>query len=145
MRVLLQRVQEGRVEIDGALQAKIGPGLVILVGIAKGDSPEQARALGRKTARLRIFSDDAGKLNLSLADIGGEALVISQFTLYADCNKGLRPSFEPAAPPALAEELYLIYQEALRQEGIQVKSGVFQANMQVGLVNDGPVTILLEK
>ncbi len=145
MRALIQRVKEGQVEIKDRDTAAIGQGLVVLLGVAKGDNPAKAQWLAKKTANLRIFSDEEGKLNLSLADLKGEALVISQFTLYANCNKGLRPGFEEAAGASLAEELYLEYIAALKKEGIEVKTGVFQADMLVRIANDGPVTIMLEK
>ncbi len=145
MRVLIQRVRQGSVTIDGQMQGKIGAGMVILCGVGQGDTAEAAAFLAKKTAALRIFSDEAGKMNLSVKDIGGEILVISQFTLYADTSHGNRPGFGPAAPPELAEQLYLQYVADLRAEGIPVQTGVFGADMQVEIHNDGPITILLER
>ncbi|MCL1975452.1 MAG: D-aminoacyl-tRNA deacylase [Firmicutes bacterium] len=145
MRVLAQRVIRGAVSIEGKEVAAIGPGLVLLIGVAKGDTMAMAQKLARKTAALRIFADNAGKLNLSLKDIGGRALAVSQFTLYADTSRGNRPGFDPAAPPELAEKLYGHFVEALKEQGIQVQTGVFQAHMLVSLENDGPVTIMLEE
>ncbi len=145
MRALLQRVTAGAVTIEGEQKGKIGPGLVVLVGVGKGDTIAEAIWLAQKTAKLRIFPDESGKLNLSLADTKGEALVVSQFTLYADCSRGLRPGFDQAAPPDLANHLYEEYVNALRREGISVQTGRFQAYMAVDIANDGPVTILLER
>lgn len=144
MRVLIQRVRRGAVSVEGSLRAEIGPGLVLLVGVGKGDGPQEVAWLARKTANLRIFADAAGKLNLSVKDVQGEVLCVSQFTLYADCSRGNRPGFEPAAAPDLANTLYEAYVEALRAEGVSVQTGVFQADMLVEIANDGPVTILLE-
>ena len=123
---------------------QIGRGLVVLLGVGHGDGEAEARLLAEKIANLRIFEDAAGKMNLSLLDVGGQALVVSQFTLYADTRRGNRPGFTDAAPPELGEELYLAYCEALRAEGVRVATGAFGAHMRVSLVNDGPVTILLE-
>lgn len=144
MRVLVQRVKSGAVHIDGKTVAAIGPGLVLLVGVAKGDTESAAEKLARKTAGLRIFADEAAKLNLSLKDIGGEALAVSQFTLYADTSRGNRPGFDPAAAPDVAKRLYEHFVIALKEQGIPVKTGVFQAHMLVNIENDGPVTVLLE-
>jgi D-tyrosyl-tRNA(Tyr) deacylase len=144
MRVLAQRVLRGAVFIEGEEIAGIGLGLVLLIGVAKGDTEEAAEKIARKTAALRIFADKAGKLNLSLKDIGGDALAVSQFTLYADTSRGNRPSFEPAASPELAEKLYEHFVWALKEQGISVQTGIFQAHMLVNIENDGPVTILLE-
>ena len=144
MRALLQRVRSGSVIIDGAVQGKISQGLVILLGVGKEDGEKEAFALARKTANLRIFEDENGKMNLSIKEAGGSALVVSQFTLYADTRRGNRPGFELAAPPEVAKALYEIYVQSLQAEGLPVCTGVFQADMQVELVNDGPVTILLE-
>ena len=144
MRILVQRVKSGSVSIAGETVAGIGHGLVLLVGVAKGDNPDIALKLARKTANLRIFADEQGKLNLSVKDSGGEVLAVSQFTLYADTSRGNRPGFDPAAPPDQAEKLYEHYVQALIAEGLKVKTGVFQAHMLVNIENDGPVTILLE-
>ena len=140
MRAVVQRVARARVRPGGA----IGPGLCVLLGVADGDDEAAAERLARKTAELRIFPDDAGRFDRSLLDIGGAALVVSQFTLLADTRKGNRPSFAGAAPPDLAEPLYEHYCRALRDLGVQVETGVFGASMQLELVNDGPVTITLE-
>lgn len=145
MKALIQRVKRGSVTIAGQEYSKIGPGLVILLGIGKGDDEAAAKWLARKTATLRIFPDEAGKFNYSILDIQGEALVVSQFTLYADCQKGARPGFEMAAEPKTADMLYNIYLNELKKAGIPTKTGVFQAEMLVKIANDGPVTILLEK
>ncbi len=144
MRILLQRVKTGGVSIKQKSHATIGQGLVALVGIKDGDDLAIVQKLAKKTANLRIFADDQQKLNLSVKDIEGEVLAISQFTLYADCARGNRPSFGAAAKPELANQLYQAYIEALKAEGIKVKSGIFQADMLVDIANDGPVTILLE-
>ncbi|MCL1905783.1 MAG: D-aminoacyl-tRNA deacylase [Clostridiales bacterium] len=144
MRVLAQRVIGGTVSIEGKRVAEIGSGLVLLIGVAKGDTEAAAEKLARKTATLRIFADEAGKLNLSLKDTGGEALAVSQFTLYADTSRGNRPGFDPVAEPELAQKLYVHYVRALKDQGIKVQTGVFQADMLVSIENDGPVTILLE-
>jgi len=140
VRAVVQRVARARVRPGGA----IGPGLCVLLGVADGDDEAAAERLARKTAELRIFPDDAGRFDRSLLDIGGAALVVSQFTLLADTRKGNRPSFAGAAPPDLAEPLYEHYCRALRDLGVQVETGVFGASMQLELVNDGPVTITLE-
>lgn len=144
MRALIQRVKKGSVSIDGELKGSIGKGFVILVGVGKDDDASDVAYLARKTAGLRVFSDEQGKLNLSAKDINAELLVISQFTLYANCKRGNRPSFEQAAPPDIANELYEQYIAALRQDGLSVQTGTFQADMLVNIENDGPVTIMLE-
>ena len=144
MRILVQRVREGSVTIAGQLEAEIAVGLVLLVGVAKGDTAADAAKLARKTANLRIFDDEAGKMNLSLKDIGGTALAVSQFTLYANCSRGNRPSFDAAADQQSARLLYEEYVSCLKAEGVAVQTGVFQAQMLVAIANDGPVTILLE-
>ncbi len=144
MRILLQRVKTGGVSIDQKSHATIDQGLVALVGIKEGDDLAIVQKLAKKTANLRIFADQDQKLNLSVKDISGEVLAISQFTLYADCSRGNRPSFGAAAKPELANQLYQAYIEALKAEGVSVKSGVFQADMLVDIANDGPVTVLLE-
>jgi D-tyrosyl-tRNA(Tyr) deacylase len=132
------------VTVDGAVRGEIVHGLVVLLGVGKGDSDNDVAYLANKTVGLRIFEDDAGKMSLSLQDVGGEVLVVSQFTLYGDVRRGLRPSFDAAASPAEAERLYGRYCDLLRQEGLTVQTGVFQAMMDVQLVNNGPVTILLD-
>ena len=144
MKALLQRVNEASVTIGGETVATIGAGLVVLLGVVKGDSEEDAQRLARKCCELRIFEDDAGKMNRSVTDAGGKILVVSQFTLAADCRKGRRPSFDDAAPPDEANRLYEFFCELCRNEGITVKTGRFAAHMQVALTNDGPVTIMLE-
>lgn len=146
MKALLQRVTEARVTVGGETAGAIGPGLLILLGVAAGDDEARAARLAAKCAALRIFDDGEGKMNLSLKQTGGEALVVSQFTLLADASRGNRPSYTAAAPPAEAEPLYEQFLAALRREigADSVRSGVFRAMMRVSLVNDGPVTILLE-
>lgn len=145
MRVLLQRVSAGSVTVDGSVTGKIALGLVTLVGVTHSDTETEAEKLAQKTANLRIFSDDAGKMNLSLLDIGGGALVVSQFTLYADARKGRRPSYINAAQPEQAEPLVQFFADCLSQAGVrQVEQGVFGAMMQVEIHNDGPVTIMLD-
>ncbi len=145
MKILIQRAASGSVTVDGKLIGRIGRGVVVLVGVRTGDTAADAMKLAQRTAALRIFPDAEGRMNRSLADIGGEALVISQFTLYADTRKGNRPSFIRAGDPAIAEALYNTYVEELtRHPGIaRVATGRFGAGMQVALVNDGPVTIEL--
>jgi len=145
MKAVVQRVAEASVEIDGEKTARIGKGLLILLGVARGDSEEQAIALADKIAKLRIFDDDGGKMNLAVGGVGGEALVVSQFTLCADCDRGRRPGFEAAAPPEEAERLYQLFMRYLETAGLFVRAGVFGARMRVALVNDGPVTVVLEK
>ncbi len=145
MRVLLQRVTEASVSIDGEVVGAIGQGFVALVGVGHGDGEEQARWLANKVAGLRVFEDAEGKFNLSLADVGGSVLVVSQFTLYADARKGRRPSFVDAAPPEIAQPLVDRFAEYLRSEGVPVEEGVFGAMMLVEIHNDGPVTIWLER
>ena len=140
MRALIQRVSRASVSVDGREAASIGRGYLVLLGVARDDSEAQARWLARKIAGLRLFEDDAGKMNLGLADVQGAVL---SFTLYGDARKGRRPSFTQAAPPAQARELYDTFCELLMAEGVPVEKGVFQAHMEVALVNDGPVTLLL--
>ena len=144
MRAVLQRVTRARVLVEGRATGEIGTGLVVLLGVGKGDTPAAAAQLAEKTAQLRIFSDAHGKMNVSLLECGGAALVVSQFTLYADVSRGRRPGFDRAAPPAEAKLLYEEYVRCLRTTGVRVETGVFQAHMQVELVNDGPVTILVD-
>ena len=142
---MVQRVSRASVSVDGAVVGEIGRGVVVLVGVAHGDGQEQARWLARKVAGLRIFEDAEGLMNAGLLDIGGAALVVSQFTLYADTRKGRRPSFINAAPPEVAEPLVELFAGELAGAGVPVQSGVFGAHMLVEIQNDGPVTILLEK
>jgi D-aminoacyl-tRNA deacylase len=144
MRAVIQRVREARVTVEGSVLGEIGPGLLALLGIAKADSPADAEFLAEKILNLRVFPDEAGKMNRSLLDIGGALLVVSQFTLYGDCRKGRRPSFDDAAPAELARPLYEHFIEVARKSGLRVETGVFQAHMEVSLVNDGPVTLLVE-
>lgn len=146
MRALVQRVREGSVAIDGKVHSAIGPGYVILLGVRRGDSDEDARSLADKCALLRVLEDPNGKMNLALQDVGGSVLVISQFTLYGDAQRGNRPSFSDAAPPAEAERLYNLFVERMKTalSPAMVRTGVFGAMMQVAIVNDGPVTILIE-
>jgi D-tyrosyl-tRNA(Tyr) deacylase len=145
MRAILQRVRRAAVSVDDQMVDNVGTGLAILVGTTHSDTPAEAEALARKTASLRIFEDEAGKMNLSALDVGAELLVISQFTLYADCRRGRRPSFTDAARPDVAEPLIEHYVQALHSEGVsQVASGVFGAHMLVEIYNDGPVTIILD-
>ena len=144
MRAVLQRVSRARVSVDGKVTGEIGPGLMILLGVGKQDSSAVAASLAEKSANLRIFEDQQGKMNLSLLDTNGAALVVSQFTLYGDARGQRRPSFISAAPPELAKQLYEEFCEALRRLGITVATGIFQAMMSVELVNEGPVTILLD-
>ena len=144
MRAVLQRVTEAYVTVEGATVGSIGAGLVVLVGVTSTDSREDADYLAEKIVHLRIFPDDAGKMNRSLLDASGALLVVSQFTLYGDCKKGRRPSFDDAAPTDQARDLYDYFVERLRLRNILVQTGVFQAEMQIHLVNDGPVTFILE-
>ncbi|HHS97813.1 MAG TPA: D-tyrosyl-tRNA(Tyr) deacylase [Chloroflexi bacterium] len=145
MRALVQRVSQAAVSVDGETIARIGRGVVVLVGVTHGDAEEQAAWLARKVAGLRIFEDEHGKMNASLLDVEGEALVVSQFTLYADARKGRRPSFVNAAPPEVAEPLVDLFARVLAETGVPVKTGLFGAHMLVQIYNDGPVTILLER
>jgi D-tyrosyl-tRNA(Tyr) deacylase len=144
MRAVLQRVREASVEVAGERVSGCGAGLLVLLGVAVGDTSDIARRLARKTAELRVFEDERGRFDRSLRDVGGEALVVSQFTLLADVTKGRRPGFADAAPPEVAEPLYEEFCRALSEHGIRVAQGVFGARMQVSLVNDGPVTIVLD-
>jgi D-tyrosyl-tRNA(Tyr) deacylase len=143
VRAVVQRVREASVSVEGEVVGACGRGLVVLLGVATGDGDAEAARLAGKVARLRIFENDAGRFDLALADVGGEALVVSQFTLIADTSKGNRPSFTDAASPELAEPLYERFCEALEAEGVPVARGVFGARMEVSLVNDGPVTLVL--
>jgi D-tyrosyl-tRNA(Tyr) deacylase len=145
MRALLQRVRFAKVTVDNQTIAQVGQGLVVLLGIGHGDGEEQAAYLAEKIANLRVFEDEAGKTNLSMLDVGGEAIVVSQFTLYADTRKGRRPSFTDAALPDVAEPLVERFAELLRGHGVPTQAGRFGAHMQVEIHNDGPVTIWLER
>ncbi|MHB1131891.1 MAG: D-aminoacyl-tRNA deacylase [Chloroflexota bacterium] len=144
MRAVVQRVAEAAVSVGNDRLGSIGTGLVVLLGVGPGDTIQDARQLAEKTAYLRIFSDEADKFNLSALDVGGEILIVSQFTLYADTSRGRRPSFTAAAPPEVAAPLVDAYADHLRALGLRVASGRFGAHMLVRIVNDGPVTILLE-
>jgi D-tyrosyl-tRNA(Tyr) deacylase len=144
MRIVLQRVKSGRVQVAGHVIAEIGRGLVILLGIGPEDGEEQARSLSEKIANLRIFEDEQGKMNRSLLDVGGQAIVVSQFTLYADMRKGRRPSFTDAALPEVAQPLVEHFTVMLRELGVPTQMGEFGAHMLVEFANDGPVTIWLE-
>jgi len=144
MRAIIQRVSQASVVVAEETVGAIDQGLLVLLGVAQGDTSKDSAYLAEKTAGLRIFEDDEGKMNRSVADIGGSILVISQFTLLGDCRKGRRPGFTDAAPPELADKLYEEYVHTLRSQGVTVATGIFRANMQVALVNDGPVTIMLD-
>ena len=145
MRAVVQRVSKGSVTVEGQVIGAVERGVVVLVGVTHGDTKEQAEWLARKIAGLRIFEDRVGKMNASLLDVDGAALVISQFTLYADSRKGRRPGFSDAAPPEIAEPLVEYFAQALRNHGVPVETGIFGADMLVEIHNDGPVTILLER
>jgi D-aminoacyl-tRNA deacylase len=144
MRAVVQRVSRAKVTVEGQVTGEVGTGLMILLGIGKSDNPAVTTAMAEKVANLRIFEDSSAKMNLSLLDVKGSALVVSQFTLYGDARGQRRPSFIAAAPPELAKKLYEEFCKALRKLGIMVQTGVFQAMMSVELVNEGPVTILLD-
>lgn len=144
MRALVQRVRTASVTINDVCRAKIGQGLLILLGVTHDDGAAQAELLAKKCAHLRVFEDEQGKMNRAVGEIGGEILVVSQFTLYADCRKGNRPAFIAAARPETAQPLYEDFTDRLRQRGIPVQTGEFGADMKVELLNDGPVTILLD-
>jgi len=144
MRLVLQRVRSGRVLVAGHAISDIGPGFVILLGVGPGDGEAQARTLCEKIANLRVFEDEQGKMNRSLLEVGGQALVVSQFTLYADTRKGRRPSFTDAALPEIARPLVERFAEMLRELGVPTRTGEFGAHMLVEIANDGPVTIWLE-
>ncbi len=145
MRALLQRVSHGKVSVDGKSIAEIGHGLVVLLGVGEGDGETEIRYLAEKIAQMRIFEDEQGKMNLSILDVGGEAIVVSQFTLYANTKKGRRPSFVHAAPPEIAAPLVEEFTKVLAAQGIPTQSGEFGADMLVEINNDGPVTIWLER
>ncbi|MFM7315979.1 MAG: D-aminoacyl-tRNA deacylase [bacterium] len=144
MIALLQRASRAKVTVDGAIAGEIGKGWLVLLGVGKADTDESARWLADRVLGLRAFADDAGKMNRSVLDIGGELLVVSQFTLMADCLSGRRPSFTPAAPPAEANRLYEFFVALLKESGLKVATGIFAADMAVELVNDGPVTFWID-
>ena len=144
MKVLIQRVKKASVTIDGELYSSIGKGILALVGIEKGDSFEQVQKLAKKVTNLRIFPDENDKMNLSLLDVQGEMLVVSQFTLCGDCKKGTRPSFDKSAPPDIANDLYEKFTQEIKNYGIKTQTGKFAAMMDVALINDGPVTFMIE-
>ena len=144
MRLVIQRVLESSVRVDGNVVGSIGAGFMVLCGVEEGDTADDVRYCVEKTANLRIFEDDAGKMNRSILDVGGEILAISQFTLAGDARHGRRPSFSKAARPETAVPLYEAYCSGLREKGIHVETGIFQADMKVSLINDGPVTLLLD-
>lgn len=145
MKLVLQRVAYAKVEVEGKITGEIEKGFLILLGVGQNDTREQADWLANKVCNLRVFRDENDKMNLSLKDINGKLLIISQFTLYADCNKGNRPSFIQAAEPKKAEELYEYFKQKCRELGLEVQAGIFGAHMEVEFLNDGPVTIILEK
>jgi D-tyrosyl-tRNA(Tyr) deacylase len=144
MRAVVQRVTQSSVTVDGRLVGAIGPGLLVLLGVAQGDTEQDAEYLADKIVQLRIFEDEAGKMNLCLLESGGALLVVSQFTLLGDCRKGRRPSFAGAAPPETADALYQRFAAQVRARGVTVATGQFRAMMKVALINDGPVTLIVE-
>ena len=144
MRLVIQRVLESSVSIDGKIVGQIGHGFLVLCGVEDGDTENDVKYCIDKTVNLRIFEDDAGKMNRSILDVGGEILAVSQFTLHGDARHGRRPSFIAAARPELAVPMYEAYCEGMRQAGVHVETGIFQADMKVSLINDGPVTLLVD-
>ena len=144
MRAVIQRVKRAEVRVGSEVVGRIGWGFVVLLGVGKNDTPAAAADLAAKTAALRVFEDAEGRMNRSIVEVGGQVLCVSQFTLYGDCRKGRRPSFDQAAPPEQARELYEYFVERARKSTVPVETGVFQAMMRVHLVNDGPVTILID-
>lgn len=145
MKIVVQRVKEAKVEVDNEIVGKIEKGFLVLIGITHTDTKENAEYLVKKLCNLRVFADEEGKMNKSIKDVGGKLLLISQFTLYANCSQGNRPSFIDAAKPEQANELYEYFCEECRKKDIEVEKGIFGADMQVSLLNDGPVTIIIEK
>lgn len=145
MKIVVQRVKEAKVEVDNEIVGKIEKGFLVLIGITHTDTKENADYLVKKLCNLRVFADEEGKMNKSIKDVGGKLLLISQFTLYANCSQGNRPSFIDAAKPEQANELYEYFCEECRKKDIEVEKGIFGADMQVSLLNDGPVTIVIEK
>ena len=145
MKAVLQRVLTSSVEVDGNIVGKIDRGWLVLLGVGKGDTREIAEYVADRCVKLRGFSDQEGKMNLNVQDIGGAMLIVSQFTLYADCVRGRRPGFDAAAPPGIAKDLYEYFCDCVNKAGVPVERGVFQADMQVSLINDGPVTLLIER
>ena len=144
MRAVIQRVKSASVTVEGTVVSEIRVGLLVFLGVAQEDTPADVEYMASKIANLRIFEDDEGRMNLSILDIGGEALVVSQFTLYGDCRKGRRPSFIHAARPEKADPLYQAFMDEISRLGVPVKAGIFQAMMDVELINDGPVTMMLD-
>lgn len=144
MRAVIQRVKSASVTVEGKVVSEIRVGLLVFLGVAQEDTPADVNYMASKIANLRIFEDDEGRMNLSILDVGGEALVVSQFTLYGDCRKGRRPSFIAAARPEKADPLYQAFMDEISRLGVPVKAGIFQAMMDVELINDGPVTMLLD-
>ena len=145
MKIVVQRVKEAEVKVDGNIVGKIGKGFLVLLGVTHTDTKETADYLVKKICKLRIFEDENEKMNLSLKDVNGSLLIVSQFTLYANCTEGNRPSFVNAAKTDMANELYEYFCERCKEQGIKVEKGIFGADMKVSLLNDGPVTIILEK
>lgn len=145
MKALIQRVKKASVTIDGKLYSKIDKGILVLLGVEKGDEKINAEKLAQKLANLRLFEDENDKMNLSVLDIKGEMLIVSQFTLCADCKKGTRPSFDKSAPPSIANDLYEYFISQIKDLSVPVKTGVFGAMMDIELINDGPVTFMVEK
>ncbi len=144
MKALIQRVARASVEVDGKICGNIEKGFLVFLGVGEGDTEDDCRRIAKKVTDLRIFSDENGKINLSLGDVGGQLLVVSQFTLYADCRKGNRPNFIQAAKPGPAEKLYEYFVGCCRENGVHTETGIFGADMKVELLNDGPFTVMLE-
>jgi D-aminoacyl-tRNA deacylase len=145
VRIVLQRVTTARVEVGNRVVGEIGPGVLVLIAVGHGDTEAEAQWLANKTVELRIFEDAQGKMNRSLIDIGGSALIVSQFTLLGDCRKGRRPAFTDAAAPEIAKNLYERYTNLVADRGVKVERGIFAADMKVSLVNDGPVTMIIDR
>ena len=145
MKLVIQRVSSAKLEVDGKIVSEINKGMLVLLGISNTDNGSQIEWLAKKLVDLRIFADENGKMNLSIKDVQGEILLVSQFTLYASCKKGRRPDFNNAARPDIAEKLYLEFAEELKKNGIKPRLGIFRAHMNISLTNDGPVTIILER